>query len=38
MVDESWVLAAGRTLSYLPDLQTSKLRRGTEKKKELYEI
>ena len=33
MVDEAWALAAGRALSYLPDLQKSKLGGG-----ELYEI
>jgi len=32
MVDEAWVLAAGRALSCLTDLQKSKLRRGEGKK------
>jgi hypothetical protein len=31
MVDEAWVLAAGKAFSCLPDLQKSKLRRGKKK-------
>jgi len=38
MVDEAWVLAAGKAFSCLPDLQKSKLRRGKEKNYEIQNL